>query len=164
VGWRFGVAGRQTGDVRPPREGISAAAASRQDNPAERPAADDGARPAVSDDRDSHANADDRIAVALDYAPREDSAPRVVAKGRGALAEQIVAIAEANGIAIRHDADLASLLSAVEVDSEIPVEAFMAVAQILAYVYRANNKLAETYEAARRDSLQDHRATREYDT
>ena len=65
-------------------------------------------------------------------------APKVIAAGRGSVAEQILALAFANGIKVREDADLAELLSAIDIDSEIPVEAFTAVAEILRYVYLAN--------------------------
>jgi flagellar biosynthesis protein len=82
----------------------------------------------------------DAIAVALDYRPGEDAAPKVVASGRGALAENILALAFANGVKVREDADLAELLSVVEVGEDIPVEAFLAVAEVLAYVYRANRQ------------------------
>jgi len=78
------------------------------------------------------------VAVALRYEPESEFAPRVVASGRGSIAEQILAIAFAHGIKVREDADLAELLMAVDIDSEIPVEAFVAVAEILVYVYRAN--------------------------
>lgn len=77
------------------------------------------------------------MAVALGYDSPSGSAPVVLASGRGAVAEQILQIAFANGIKVREDADLAQLLSALDLDSEIPVEAFAAVAEILAYVYRA---------------------------
>ncbi len=79
-------------------------------------------------------------AVALRYEPPRHDAPRIVAKGRGEVAEQILEIARANGIAIREDADLVALLDAVDVDMEIPLEAFIAVAEILAYVYRVNGR------------------------
>jgi len=59
------------------------------------------------------------------------------------VAEQILEIAFAAGIKVRQDADLAQLLAAVDVDSQIPLEAFTAVAEILAYIYRANGRLAE---------------------
>lgn len=77
-------------------------------------------------------------AVAVRYEPDAGTAPRVVAKGEGTLAEQILEIAFAHGVKVREDADLVEILSAVEVDSEIPLEAFAAVAEILCYVYRAN--------------------------
>ncbi len=64
--------------------------------------------------------------------------PKVVATGRGAVAEQILAIAFEKGVPVREDADLAQILAAVELDSEIPLDALAAVAEILSYVYRAN--------------------------
>lgn len=78
------------------------------------------------------------VAVALSYEPASGDAPKVVAGGHGAVAEQILQIAFANGVKVREDADLAELLSAIDIDTEIPVEAFAAVAEILIYVYRAN--------------------------
>jgi flagellar biosynthesis protein len=80
------------------------------------------------------------IAVALDYDPSVSGLPRVVASGKGALAEQILAIAFANGVKVREDADLVQILSLLEVDSEIPLPALAAVAEILAYVYRSSGR------------------------
>ena len=80
-------------------------------------------------------------AVALDHDPEGRFAPHIVAKGRGAVAEQILQIAFAHGIRVREDADLVELLSKVDVDSDIPLEAFAAVAEILAYIYRANGQM-----------------------
>lgn len=77
-----------------------------------------------------------QVAVALAYARDSDEAPRVVAKGHGQIAEAIERVAQAHGVPIRRDAPLASLLAAVELDSIIPVEAYVAVAQILSYIYR----------------------------
>lgn len=77
-------------------------------------------------------------AVALGYEPEEDARPKVVASGRGAVAEQILQVAFANDIRVREDADLVEVLSAVDMDAEVPLEALAAVAEILAYVYRAN--------------------------
>lgn len=77
-------------------------------------------------------------AVALAHEPERDARPRVVASGRGAVAEQILQVAFANQVKVREDADLVEVLSAVDVDAEIPLEAMAAVAEILAYVYRAN--------------------------
>ena len=78
---------------------------------------------------------------ALAVALRDEAAggnPRVTASGRGALAEQILEIAFARGVKVREDAELAEILAAIEVDSEVPIEALAAVAEILSYVYRAN--------------------------
>lgn len=79
------------------------------------------------------------LAAALKYAPGSGAAPRVVAKGKGEVARKIIELAEASGIPIRKDADLAGLLSAIELDDEIPLEAFAAVAEILGFIYRANS-------------------------
>jgi flagellar biosynthesis protein len=68
------------------------------------------------------------------------AAPRVVASGRGALAEQILQIAFDRGVKVRNDADLAEILATLEVESEIPLEALAAVAEILSYVYRNQSK------------------------
>lgn len=81
-------------------------------------------------------------AVALAYDKEEDPAPRIVASGRGAVAEQILALAFANGVKVREDADLVEVLGKMELDSFIPLEAFAAVAEILSYVYRANGTSA----------------------
>lgn len=92
------------------------------------------------------------LAVALAYSPLADNAPpRVVAKGGGAIAHSIIEIAKANGIAIEKNADLAALLQAVDLDKEIPPEAFAAVAEILSYLYRANGKLSEVAAASAKD-------------
>lgn len=92
---------------------------------------------------DRPAGAPDR-AVALDYDESADAAPRVVAKGEGPVAERIVELAREHGIPIRSDADLAALLSAVELERAIPAEAFEAVARILSHIYQANGRLPRT--------------------
>nr|WP_322099317.1 EscU/YscU/HrcU family type III secretion system export apparatus switch protein [Haematospirillum sp. H1815] len=74
----------------------------------------------------------------MDHDPSVDTVPRIVASGRGFVADQILNIAFASGVKVRQDADLAQILSAVDLDSEIPTEAFAAVAELLVYVYRAN--------------------------
>lgn len=80
------------------------------------------------------------IAVALEE-QGDNKAPKITASGRGFVAEQILEIAFANGIKVREDADLVQILGAVDVDSDIPTEAYAAVAEILAYVYRANGQV-----------------------
>ncbi len=79
-----------------------------------------------------------QVAVALRRDPDRDQAPRITATGRGAVAEQILAIAFAHGVKVREDADLAEALATLELDSPIPPAVFATVAEILAYVYRAN--------------------------
>lgn len=83
-------------------------------------------------------------AVALQYDRSDPAAvPRITAKGRDELARRIVEIAREHGITIREDADLVDILEALDVDSLIPIEAYMAVAEILAYVYRENARKKE---------------------
>ena len=79
-------------------------------------------------------------AVALGYDYAKQTAPKVLAKGQGHIAQKIVQIAIDEGIEIRQDADLIQILKAVDIDEEIPVEAFAAVAEIISYVYQVNNK------------------------
>jgi len=81
------------------------------------------------------------IAVALSYEPGADNAPRIVASGRGAIAERIVELAAAHGIAVRSDSDLVEMLSAIKVGDHIPVAAFTVVAQILFFILKANGRL-----------------------
>lgn len=83
-----------------------------------------------------------QVAVAIENRPGDDAAPRVVASGHGAVAEQILQIAFERGIKVRSDADLAEILATIEVESEIPLEALAAVAEILSYVYRTQSKVA----------------------
>ncbi len=78
------------------------------------------------------------VAVAVQRQGARSRAPRVTAKGEGAVAEQILAIAFERGVKVRTDADLAEILKAIEIDCEVPLEALAAVAEILSYVYRAN--------------------------
>jgi flagellar biosynthesis protein len=81
-----------------------------------------------------------KTAVALKDSEGGKKVPRIAAAGRGAIAEKILALAFENGIKVREDSNLAELLATIELDSPIPSEAFMAVGEILSYVYRANNK------------------------
>jgi flagellar biosynthesis protein len=84
------------------------------------------------------ANDPGRIAVALEYDRK--GAPRVTAKGRGFVAAEIIAQAEANGIAREENAVLATALSEVELDAEIPEALYRAVAEILSFVLRAGHR------------------------
>jgi flagellar biosynthesis protein len=84
-----------------------------------------------------------KLAVALAYDRDKDPAPKIAAKGRGYLAEQILKLAHENGVEIREDADLARLLSKLDVDALIPLEAYAAVAEILSYIYKANAVLKQ---------------------
>jgi len=81
-----------------------------------------------------------RKAVALKYEPGESSAPVVVAKGKGQLAERILEKAQEHGIPVQEDSSLVEVLSKLDVDQEIPQELYTLVAEILSFVYRADRK------------------------
>ncbi len=83
-----------------------------------------------------------KLAVALKYERDKDSAPILSAKGKGYMAQQIIELARNYNIEIREDRDLAQMLEKIDIDSPIPLEAYAAVAEILAYVYRANSNSA----------------------
>lgn len=79
---------------------------------------------------------DRALAVALHYEEGSREAPRVVAKGRGLVAEKIVALAQENGVVIEANPVLAEALSGVELDESIPIELYDAMAVVIGYVLR----------------------------
>jgi flagellar biosynthesis protein len=81
-----------------------------------------------------------RLAVALGYRPDEDTAPRILAKGWGRMAERLMEEARSRGIPLREDPVMATLLARVDVDQEIPPILYRAVAEILAFIYALNDK------------------------
>jgi flagellar biosynthesis protein len=82
----------------------------------------------------------DQVAVALQYDRESDIAPRVVASGRGLIAEQIIAIAEENDIVIETNPILAEALSHVDLDETIPLELYEAVAAVIGFVLQQSQK------------------------
>ncbi|MBO8158638.1 EscU/YscU/HrcU family type III secretion system export apparatus switch protein [Thermosyntropha sp.] len=79
-------------------------------------------------------------AVALRYDEEKDAAPRVVAKGRGIIADKIKAVAEEYGVAVHRDEGLADYLMALDLYEEIPPELYPVIAEILAFIYRMDKK------------------------
>lgn len=77
-------------------------------------------------------------AVALKYERGKDPAPKVTAKGRGAVAERILAIARENNIPIKQDKTLLEAIYKLDINEEIPEELYRVIAEILAFVYRMN--------------------------
>jgi flagellar biosynthesis protein len=78
--------------------------------------------------------------AALKYKANEDAAPKVVAKGSGWLADKILEVARENRIPLKEDRQLVEVLSAIDLNREIPPELYKAVAEILAFVYRMTKK------------------------
>ena len=79
-------------------------------------------------------------AVALKYEKEKDAAPRVVAKGRGSVAEKIIETARAHNVPLHEDKNLVEILEALDLETEIPPELYRAVAEVLAFIYRLNGK------------------------
>lgn len=90
-------------------------------------------------------------AIAIKDRTAERKVPEIVASGRGNLAEKILQLAYENDIKVKEDAALAEMLAAVDINSPIPSEAFMAIAEILYYVYRANGE-PNPFDAALKDT------------
>ncbi len=80
-------------------------------------------------------------AVALKYDQKKDRAPRVIAKGRGNIAEKIIDIAKENNVPLYEDKNLIQILEALDLETEIPSELYRAVAEVLAFIYRLNGKI-----------------------
>lgn len=83
-----------------------------------------------------------RRAVALRYTPGRDPAPVVAAAGRGPLAEEILRRARAAGVPVHEDAALAHALATLDVGAAIPPALYLAVAEVLAHIYRLEGRLA----------------------
>lgn len=80
-------------------------------------------------------------AAALRYDAQKDSAPKVVAKGSGKIAERILELAKAHNVPIKDDPQLVEVLSTLDLYQEIPPELYRAVAEVLAFVYRMTKKV-----------------------
>lgn len=83
---------------------------------------------------------EEKKAAALRYEKDKDGAPKVVAKGKGIVAEKIVEIAKEAGVPILEDRDLVEFLIALDVGEEIPPNLYKAVAEILVYVYKITRR------------------------
>lgn len=88
---------------------------------------------------------DRRSAIALRYDVDRDRAPLILASGRGPVADEILRIADENKIPLYEDRELASLLSKLELDTEIPPELYVLVAEVLFFVYKLD-RMAEKRE------------------
>jgi flagellar biosynthesis protein len=76
-----------------------------------------------------------RNAVALAY-QAGGRAPKVVATGKGLIAEQIISLAKENGVHIHESKEMVALLMDVELDQEIPPNLYRVVAELLAWLYK----------------------------
>ena len=81
-----------------------------------------------------------RSAVSLKYDSRVNKSPLVTAKGKGLIADKIIALAKKNNIPIKEDPDLVQLLSQVDLNREIPASLYQVGAELLSFVYKLNNE------------------------
>ncbi|MCU7931191.1 MAG: EscU/YscU/HrcU family type III secretion system export apparatus switch protein [Candidatus Thiodiazotropha sp. (ex Codakia rugifera)] len=92
---------------------------------------------------DSDVNPHD-LAIALKY--DGENAPRLTAKGRGELADKMLALAEEHAVPLHEDADLAALLSQIPLGDEIPESLYRAVAEVIAFAYLLSGRRPPGYE------------------
>jgi flagellar biosynthesis protein len=84
---------------------------------------------------DATASGPQQAAIALAYG-RDDAAPRVLAKGRGLVAQAIIERAHQHGVYVHESRELVALLMQVDIDQRIPPELYRAVAELLVWIYR----------------------------
>ena len=81
------------------------------------------------------------LAVAIKYVDKEMSAPKIVAKGAGVIAAKIKEIAAENGVPVVEDKPVARALFKLELNAFVPQELYVAIARILAYIYKLKGKI-----------------------
>jgi len=81
-----------------------------------------------------------KAAAALQYRIDEDNAPRVIAAGQGIIAQRIIELAREHDVPIHEDAELAAILSRLDIGSEIPPELYQVIAEILSFVYSLDTR------------------------
>ncbi|RYG62262.1 MAG: hypothetical protein EON60_00345 [Alphaproteobacteria bacterium] len=79
-------------------------------------------------------------AATLQYDREKSAAPKLTAKGRGLVADKILALAAEHNIPVHRDADLIEILEKTEIDTEIPLEVYAIVAEIFAFIYKVNQQ------------------------
>lgn len=82
-------------------------------------------------------------AVALTYLPDQSDAPKVTAKGKGKIAENILEKAKEHGVPIQEDPSLVQLLGQIELNDTIPDQLYQAVSEVLAFVYQLDRTKSE---------------------
>ncbi|WP_391560172.1 FlhB-like flagellar biosynthesis protein [Robertmurraya sp.] len=83
-------------------------------------------------------------AVALSYEATKNDAPKVIAKGKGIVADNILEKAKENNIPIQEDPTLIELLSKLNINDSIPEELYQAVAEVFAFVYRTDKEVGKS--------------------
>jgi flagellar biosynthesis protein len=86
-------------------------------------------------------NIQKKSAIAINYDKEKDVAPKIVAKGKGVVADKIIELAKQNNIPLYEDPDLIEVLSKLDLGQEIPPELYKLIAEVLIYIYKSNNKI-----------------------
>jgi flagellar biosynthesis protein len=86
----------------------------------------------------------DKSAVGLSYDGQ--GAPKIVAKGHGALADEIIRLAKEHGVLVHEDENLNRLLQQIELGSEIPQELYLLIAELIAFSYVLQGKFPENWQ------------------
>jgi len=94
-----------------------------------------------------------KVAAALGYDPQTDQAPKVVAAGKGDVAEKIIAAAEQHQVPVHQDANLAEVLVQLGINVEIPEELYALIAEIFIYVAKIDELVGEKREVKQDSSL-----------
>lgn len=79
-------------------------------------------------------------AIALTYNPTENNGPKVIAKGKGKIAENIIENADIHNIPIYEDPNLVELLGQLDLNESIPEDLYQAVAEVFAFIYRLDEQ------------------------
>lgn len=83
-------------------------------------------------------------AIALSYDSNKENAPKVVAKGKGLIADKIIGKAKDNDVPVQEDPSLVELLSTLNINEQIPEDLYMAVAEVFAFIYSVEKEKAES--------------------
>lgn len=84
-------------------------------------------------------------AIALTYNPGHNDAPKIVAKGKGKIAENILAKAEEHNVPVQEDPSLVELLGQLDINQSIPEELYQAVAEVFAYIYKIDKEKGSNF-------------------
>lgn len=87
-----------------------------------------------------HPNSTRKTAVALGYNPASHDAPKVMAKGKGLIADEIIEKAKIHDIPIQEDPSLVEVLSQLELNERIPEELYQAVAEVFSFIYKLDQQ------------------------
>lgn len=89
-----------------------------------------------------------RAALAVRYDTARDRAPRVVAKGKGEMADRILSVAREFGVPVHEDPELVEALARLEIQEQIPPELYQVMAEVLTFIYRTNKKRSSILKRA----------------